>query len=195
MELILVRHGLPVRQVLDAGHADPGLSAIGHRQADLVARWLEPVRIDAVYVSPMNRAIQTSRPYETLTGCSVVVTEGVAEFGRDARSYVPAEQLKVEDYEAWHALATHGGISEMELKTFSSVVVCAMKEIISSHKSETVLVFCHGGVINVWACHVLGLPARMLFEPNYTSINRFLCASTGERNIASLNESAHLRGL
>lgn len=195
MELILVRHGLPVREVLDTGRADPGLSTIGCRQAELVAQWLEPTRIDAVYSSPMNRALQTAGPYEKLTGCSVVVHEGVAEFGREARSYVPTEELKIDDYEAWRALANHGGISEVELNTFSSAVVCAMEELIASHKGETVLVFCHGGVINVWACHVLGLSARMFFEPIYTSINRFLCASTGERNIASLNEAAHLRDL
>jgi probable phosphoglycerate mutase len=195
MELILVRHGLPVRQELDTGRADPGLSTIGHRQAELVARWLEPIRIDAVYSSPMIRARQTAGPYEQLSGRSAVVHEGVAEFGREARSYVPTEELKVDDYEAWRALADRGGISEVELNTFSSAVVRAMKEIIASHKSETALVFCHGGVINVWACHVLGLPSRMFFEPIYTSVNRFLCASSGERNIASLNEAAHLRDL
>ena len=55
--------------------------------------------------------------------------------------------------------------------------------------------FCHGGVINVWAAHVLKMVPRLFFDPNYTSIHRFLCARTGERNIVSLNETAHLRAL
>ena len=36
---------------------------------------------------------------------------------------------------------------------------------------------------------------RMFFEPRYTSINRFLAARSGERNLVSLNEAAHLEDL
>ena len=52
---------------------------------------------------------------------------------------------------------------------------------------------CHGGVINTWAAHVLGLETTLFFEPVYTSISRFLASASGERSLASLNEAAHLR--
>ena len=54
--------------------------------------------------------------------------------------------------------------------------------------------FCHGGVVNAWTCHVLGLPMALIFDVYYTSVNRFLAASSGERNLATLNEIGHLRG-
>ena len=53
--------------------------------------------------------------------------------------------------------------------------------------------FCHGGVINVWTAHVLSMTPRLFFEPDYTSIHRFMCARSGQRNVVSLNERAHLR--
>ena len=56
-------------------------------------------------------------------------------------------------------------------------------------------VFCHGGVINVWAAHVLGMKPRVFFEADYTSINRFICARSGQRSVVSLNERAHLRSV
>jgi probable phosphoglycerate mutase len=34
---------------------------------------------------------------------------------------------------------------------------------------------------------------RLFFEPDYTSIHRFMCARSGQRNVVSLNERAHLR--
>jgi hypothetical protein len=34
---------------------------------------------------------------------------------------------------------------------------------------------------------------QMLFLPAYTSISRVLFASTGQRSLASLNETGHLR--
>ena len=34
----------------------------------------------------------------------------------------------------------------------------------------------------------------LIFDVYYTSVNRFLAASSGERNLATLNEIGHLRG-
>jgi probable phosphoglycerate mutase len=56
-----------------------------------------------------------------------------------------------------------------------------------------VAVFCHGGVINVWTAHVLGMAPRLFFEPGYASVHRYLCARSGERNVVALNERGHLR--
>jgi probable phosphoglycerate mutase len=36
---------------------------------------------------------------------------------------------------------------------------------------------------------------RLFFEPTYTSLHRYLCARTGQRNIVALNDSGHLRGV
>jgi hypothetical protein len=33
----------------------------------------------------------------------------------------------------------------------------------------------------------------MFFNPDYTSINRYQCASSGERSVITLNEAVHLR--
>jgi probable phosphoglycerate mutase len=52
---------------------------------------------------------------------------------------------------------------------------------------------CHGGVINAWAAHLLGLPRVLFFSPHYTSLNRFVAASSGQRSVVSLNETGHLR--
>ena len=144
----------------------------------------------------MARARQTAQPYVQLSGTGAAIHQGVEEFGRDASSYIPVEQLKEEDYEAWQALA--GGAPnnlDLDLEAFGSAVIGAMEEIIGTHRGQTAVVFCHGGVINYWASHVLGMSERLFFEPAYTSVHRFLCAGTGERNVVSLNETAHLRDL
>jgi probable phosphoglycerate mutase len=58
-----------------------------------------------------------------------------------------------------------------------------------------VAVFCHGGVINAWAAHVLKMPPRLFFNPTYASVSRFSCARTGQRSIITLNEHTHLAEL
>jgi len=188
MELILVRHGLPVR---NDESSDPDLSPEGHDQAGKVAAWLAHEGADAVWSSPMRRAVQTARPFATHLGHDIVQHEGVAEFDRDSGSYVPMEVLKRENYEAWLAFAR--GEHAMDIEAFSGAVVAALEEVIAAHPGQRAAVFCHGGVINVWTAHVLGMAPRLFFEPGYASVHRYVCARAGQRNVVALNERAHLR--
>jgi 2,3-bisphosphoglycerate-dependent phosphoglycerate mutase len=187
MELILIRHGLPVRS---RETSDPPLAEEGHDQARRVAATLARERIDAVYASTMKRAIQTAEPYAALAGHAVVTHEGVVEFDRDAGSYTPMEELKRDNYEAWKRFVARG--RDSRIAEFQKTVVTALEEVVGDHPGRRVAVFCHGGVINVWTAHVLGMAPRLFFEPRYTSIHRYLCAGTGERNLVSLNDTAHL---
>jgi probable phosphoglycerate mutase len=188
MELILIRHGLPVRSDQSS---DPELSAEGHDQAARVAEWLAHEGADAVWSSPMRRAVQTAQPFAAALGHDILRHEGVAEFDRDSGAYVPMEVLKRENYEAWLAFAK--GEHAMDIHAFSAAVVGALEEVIAAHPGQRVAVFCHGGVINVWTAHILGMAPRLFFEPGYTSVHRYMCARSGQRNVLALNERAHLR--
>lgn len=188
MELILIRHGLPVRS---DESSDPDLCQEGHDQAHKVAGWLADEGADAVWSSPMRRAVQTATPFASHLGHEIALHEGVAEFDRDAGSYVPMEVLKRENYEAWLALAR--GEHAMDINAFQATVVEALESVIAAHPGQRVAVFCHGGVINVWTAHILGMTPRLFFEPGYASVHRYLCARGGQRNVLALNERAHLR--
>lgn len=197
MDLLLIRHALPERvERDDGGPADPPLARLGTRQARRLAEWLEREQIHALYTSPMVRARETAQPLAARTRLEALVEEGVSEFDRDAASYVPMEELKATDYPAWLELVENGGMTDdVDPAVFQATVIASLDAIVSRHRGETVAVVCHGGVINAWAAHVLGLPEPFFFDPRYTSINRFVCSSRGHRTVASLNEQAHLRGL
>lgn len=192
MELILIRHGLPMHiENPDGQPADPPLSDIGHAQADLMATWLQHESIDHLYSSPMARAHQTAEPLSRAQGLSIELREGVVEFDRNAKAYVPVEKLKQLDYDRWLKLMK--GDVGVDFEVFSSTVIATLEAIVERHPGKRVAVTCHGGVINVWTAHVIGFPPRMFFNPDYTSINRYQCASTGERSVITLNEAVHLR--
>ena len=185
---MLIRHGLPVRR---DDSSDPDLSAEGHDQAARVADWLAHEGADAVWSSPMRRAVQTAEPFARRLDRQIAVHDGVAEFDRDSGSYVPTEVLKQENYAAWLAMAQGG--HGVDIAQFQAAVVTALEEVIAAHPGQRVAVFCHGGVINVWTAHVLGMTPRLFFEPGYTSVHRYMCARGGQRNVVALNERAHLR--
>ncbi len=195
MELLLIRHALPIRVEGGAGPADPPLSEVGHRQSASLVRWLEPETIDALVVSPMARARDTAEPLSAHRGLEAVVHEGVAEFDRDADSYVPMEELKASGDPRWQEIVDGGyfGDGDLTPEQFQSTVVAAVEEVIAANAGGTAAIVCHGGVINAYVAHVLGIDDLLFFEPGYTSINRIRASRRGHRMIVSLNETAHLR--
>jgi 2,3-bisphosphoglycerate-dependent phosphoglycerate mutase len=190
MDLVLIRHGLPERR---EDTADPPLTPEGLDQAMRVAELLSGESVDAVFSSTMVRAIQTAEPYAAVSGHDIQLREGIVEFDRGTGQYVPMEVLKRDDYEAWKAFVSGG--YQMDISTFQKAVVDTLEDIITTNPSKAVAVFCHGGVINVWTAHILGMAPRLFFEPGYASVHRYLCARSGERNLVSLNERAHLKDL
>ena len=194
MELILVRHGLPIRKVSDDGSpADPPLSEEGRAQAEAVASWLASERIDRIYSSPLRRARETAEPLASKLGLEIELEPRVSEYDRDSDSYVPLEELRELDYEAWRDFMSRGYPEGMDLEDFRHDVIKAFDEIVAGNSGRRVVVACHGGVINTWASHVVGLGFKLFFNPGYTSINRFLASSDGVRSVGSLNEVPHLR--
>jgi probable phosphoglycerate mutase len=195
MELLLVRHALPLRvENPDGTPADPPLSQEGRRQAERVAAWLAAEPIAAVYASPLRRARETAAPLGRARGLEVEIELGVVEFDPHAASYVPLEEIRRESHELWLELVRGGLTAGVDVTLFRRTVVDALERIIDAHAGRRVAVFCHGGVVNAWAAHVLGLEATLFFQPGYTSVSRFLAAGSGERSVATLNETSHLRG-
>ena len=193
MELILVRHAEPVRIVDADGPADPPLAERGAKQAEALAAYLGEEGIGAVWSSPMVRARETAAPLAAALGVDVVVDTELAEWDREATSYIPIEELKANKDEHWVAMV-EGSLAEIDVDAFRRGVVTAMDHIVTGNPGASVAVVCHGGVINAYLAHVLGIDRPLWFEPKYTSIHRVLASRRGDRTLESLNEVAHLRG-
>jgi probable phosphoglycerate mutase len=195
VELLLIRHALPERTLTkDGSPADPPLSTLGRAQAERVAGWLAAEKIGAVYASPMRRARETADPLARVLGVEFAIDAGLVEMDHLSDVYVPLEQLKAEDYPRWQALVQQGGLyAGVDLTVFRANVVASVERAIAAYPGGRVAVVCHGGVINAWAGHVLGIADPFFLDVAYTGVSRFLAASTGERSVRSLNETAHLR--
>ena len=197
MELLLVRHALPIRRETEIGAADPELSADGHAQAAHLAEYLAAeAPLDALYSSPLTRARQTAAPIAERFGLEIVLVDAVAEWDRHSNEYVPIEELKAADDPRWQALLRGEWTAHDESpEQFAGRVIGALEAIVARHRGARVAVVCHGGVINAYLAHVLGLGGQQaFFYPNYTSIHRVAAARSGERSIVTINETAHLRG-
>jgi probable phosphoglycerate mutase len=189
VDLLLVRHARPERiEREDGSPADPRLDATGRAQAERLGAWLADEKLDAIYVSPLRRARETAAPLLAPRGLEPIVEPRVAEFDRMSASYVPLEQLKEEDYERWLAFVQGGYGEGVDFDAFCRDAVAGIEEIVARHAGARVAVVCHGGVVNVWTAHVLGMEPRLFFDPYYASVHRYVAARSGQKSVVCLNE-------
>lgn len=200
MDLVLVRHALPVRVITEGGIADPPLSELGLQQAAAAATWLSEEHFDALYTSPLLRARETAAPLATVFGLEIRIEDGIAEYDRQAESYIPIEEVKRSDdpeiQAHWKALA-EDRLEDLiaDAHTFRPRVAEAVERLISSHPGERVLAVCHGGVISAALAEIIGIGRTLWFEAGYASIHRIVASRAGIRSIKSINEMGHLRGI
>jgi probable phosphoglycerate mutase len=195
VQLLLIRHGLPIRIDGGSAPADPHLAPEGVTQAQRLAEHWSAHGVDAVYASPLRRALETAEPLAAASGCEVVVDAGLREFDAHEHSYVPLEELRA-DQERWRQMIEEWMSPEAEARrqAFRATVVAAVDGIAERHQGQRVAVVCHGGVINAYLSDVISLATTMWFEPAYTSVSRALVGG-GRKQLVSVNETPHLPGL
>lgn len=198
MEIVLVRHALPVRidATQDGGPADPQLAEGGHAQAQRLVQALAGDDVTALYTSPSRRARETAAPLEQALGMTAEVEPGLAEFDSADSSYVPVEELKAAGDPRWQALMKGELYSRgVDPVAFRARVVDAVERIVARHPGGRAVLFSHAGTINAAAGQVLAQERTIWFPPAYCSITRIGAARDGRRGITSLNETGHVRDL
>jgi 2,3-bisphosphoglycerate-dependent phosphoglycerate mutase len=198
LQLLLVRHAEPVRIEDASAAADPPLHERGRQQAERLAAYLATEPLNAVWTSPLRRAQETAAPVAGAHGVDLVLDDELAEFDRESTSYIPIEELKATNDERWLAMVEgrHLDLAEgIDPVAFRDGVIAAMERVVAANPGGTVAVVCHGGVINTYIGHVLGIERALWFEPRYASIHRIAASRTGIRTVVTLNEHHYLKGL
>ncbi|WP_040802259.1 histidine phosphatase family protein [Nocardia concava] len=193
MQLILVRHAQPERLLGSTGPADPDLTALGVEQAARVPAALTHHSIARVVSSPQLRARETARPTAEKLGLEVEILDGLAEYDRDLPMYIPIEDAQQEFRETYERIKSGYLPEQIDGDAFISRVRESISGIVAAaDHTETVVVFAHGGVINVLLQDVLGLARPLTFPIDYCSITRILYSRTGGRTAATINENGHV---
>ncbi len=174
-------------QGIFGGRIDMALSPRGHQQAAALARYLHGRRFDALYASPMQRVQQTLAPV-LLNGMPrpVLVPEfQEVDFGdwtgltwADVQTKFGISAL------AWLDQLECGGIANAECaETFRARVEPPLRQILTRHSGQQVVIACHGGVIRMMLAILLDWPLSRVkaFEIEYASITEIACTPASSR--------------
>jgi broad specificity phosphatase PhoE len=202
--LFLVRHGRVDFDARDRFRTsprgrqwDPPLGEEGRRQAEhLAARLLAMRRPVGVYVSPFTRCLETIAPFASAAEIEPVTDEDIGEVFIGEWEGLPFEDIlagseevarRAREFEAMFSAAP-GAESAAELR---ARVVPAIDAMVARHPDGDVVVVAHGGVVNAYAGHVLGVDHDMFFMPENTSISTFDLDGRGPQ-VRFLNDVLHL---
>ncbi len=95
-EIILVRHGETEWNVEEIfrGRIDIGLNETGMKQAELLAEYLSDVKIDAIYSSPVKRALQTAEMIAGYHQLDVEITPGLIDLDCGEWQGLPHQEVR-----------------------------------------------------------------------------------------------------
>lgn len=173
MELILVRHGETAwnrSRTIQGCRSETELSAVGEEQAARVAGWAAGRGLDALYSSPLKRALDTAWLIGRASGLDVEIAPGELEglcaddMGEEHKGF----------WRAWRDGKLHvplpGGesLEEVQRRAWAEI-----EGILSKHAEQRVVVVAHFFPILAVICRALGIElantARMRLEPGSVS--------------------------
>tara|TARA_B110000014_G_C19968849_1_gene501508 strand:+ start:96 stop:764 length:669 start_codon:yes stop_codon:yes gene_type:complete len=207
--LILIRHGesnVTVEKILGGEKSCTGLSDLGRAQASALCERLgkEAIEVNCLYSSTMPRAIETAEIIQPALKVTELLTEKELVEHRpgeaDGKPYETIEGLygSLDYYGRPHAPFAPGAES---LSGFHFRVSAALETVIARHVGESIIIVCHGGVIDVAIRQLLDFPRRGQFDlwTLNTSLTEFTVDDRGDKRgrwtLIRYNDHAHLVGL
>lgn len=203
----LIRHGAteanrarPYR--LQGRRIDLPLDALGRSQAERAAGALVSagVKLDAVYSSPLLRAMETARLVGGPHGLEPRSTDGLTEADVGRWEGLTWEEVRAREPELYERFHTDPGrVPYPEGESFADVaqrVSPVIADLASKHPDQTLAVVAHNVVNRAYLAGLMGLPverARALRQSN-GGINT-IHYEEGQAQVFTLNSALHLEGL
>jgi len=206
----MIRHGQSYVNLKDwnGGNSDEGLTDLGNRQAAALGHWLprEINKIDVLYASTMKRAQETAAYVSTAYDLPIVSDDRIREIGNNRFDHMPWPSDDLPEYGSfWGSERPFSSITpEREggesLMHFRVRIGSFIEELLQKHRNETIVVVCHGGVIELVYDHLfnIGPWRRSEVWTQNTGIARFAFVEHPARESWRLyyhNKTEHLIGL
>ena len=200
-KLILARHGETMwnGEKVFRGRADVSLDEVGIKQAELSGKYLSNWKLEAIYSSPLKRALDTANIVARYQKVAVRTAEGLTDFDFGEWQSLPEQEVKglyPAILNEWHnnpdKAKMPGGESLEDVRRRAAEVV---NDVLSRHRGNVLLVS-HRVVIKVLICYLLGLD-----NSHFWNINQDVGGITifdyvdGRFVLTRHNDTSHLREL
>lgn len=197
--LILVRHGETTWNVSGhyQGRTDTDLSDRGRRQAVALARHMKNVHLDAIYSSPLKRALDTVEQVARNAGLELNVDNCLTEIEHGLWGGLHKSEVQErygETLRLWLENPTQAEVPGAEtLEDVQSRVRDAVSCILKNHPHQAVLICTHDAVLKVLLTSALGLGLGSFWAIQVDNASVSILEHDGQRaRLMLLNDTCHL---
>ncbi len=193
----LIRHGhndFLGKRKLAGRMPNVHLSSEGKRQAETLGRILSSVKFEAVYSSPLERAVETAEPLARDQGLEVLIRDGLIEIGYGSWQGQSLNSLRRR--KLWPIIQNTPSLARFpEGESFPEAqarVVAELEALRGLHRSKKASIACvfHSDPIKLATAHYLGMPLdlfqRITISPASMSV---LAVSDNSIRVVGLNDT------
>ena len=161
--LLLVRHGQTVWHEGNryAGSSDVPLTDVGHEQAQALARWAATARLDAVWSSTLQRAVDTARPAADAAGLGLRTDARLVEVAFGKGEGFTRSEMGVVFPDAVDAFLRSPASVPLPggERGYDAIAraAAAFREICAEQPDGRVLVVAHSTLLRLVLCALLGI--------------------------------------
>ncbi len=200
-EILLIRHGETEWNKLGKfqGTVDIPLSDEGRSQAMALKKSLHG-DFQAVYASPLVRAMETARILCQDTRQQVIPCEGMKEINFGAWEGLTLDEIKntyPSELAAWRSDEKNGPFvgGDISIRNASIRAAKAIRAVAEKHPDEKVLIIAHGGIIKAGLIGLFEWKMTMYhhFYVGNTAISKVNFRSPDYPILESFNDTCHLK--
>jgi len=211
MHLYFIRHGQSYVNLEEwaEGNVDAGLTDLGKRQAAALARWIPShvPKIDALYASTMARARETATAVSEAYNAAILFDDRLREIGNNRYDHTPwpNENLPKVYADYWGTSRPFSPVVHAEdlgetYMHFRTRVGLFVEFVANLHRGQTLIVVCHGGVVEAVFDHIfnIGPWRRCEVWDHNTAVTHFEFVEHPGREVWRLhfhNRTEHLIGV
>lgn len=181
MKLLIIRHG-------DPDYANDTLTEVGHKEADLLAKFLNDKKIDKIYVSPLGRAQKTAEYTCKAKGMDATTLDWLREFPAKVKKpnpddsvawdWLPADWTAVEEFFDRKEWLTNPAMQAAGVPETYATVMAGLDALLAEHgyvregnayrvtnsNEETIALFCHFGLECVLLSRLINVSPMVLWH-------------------------------
>lgn len=181
------------------GHTDCGISGNGQMQLDLLALRCRNQPIEALYSSPLKRALATAEAINQYHHLPIQVDSRLIEIDGgvfEGKHWDDLPRLYPRDFEAWQQRPWEFAPEDGEtMRQVYDRIWSGITDIVRKNQGKMICITSHGCSIRNFLCRVMGYPIERLNEINWcdnTAVSLIDFDDAFHANIVKMNDASHL---
>ena len=197
--LLIIRHGQTDSNISGyyMGWSQEDLNETGYRQAQLLSERLSGVSIDAIYSSPLKRALATAEAVAAPHKITPIEMDDLIEINLGDWQELHAGEIIKRWPDMWQqSRVDPSGLSWPNGESFAQTAERserALDSIVESNRGKFVAVVTHDIIVRIMVMHVLGVPYSTYrrMEIGNASFTKIVVMDD-KKQLITLNDTSHL---